>query len=98
MKFYHLMGFDCRQVEEHQQIQQELEKQQEKVASLQNLVVVVEDGVQDSSKFDSTSTTPDSFPPLPVFLHDLSEVDFNIPCSIIYFHSCPCFSVPFAIN
>lgn len=39
-----------RQVEEHKKLQVELEKQQEKVASLQNMVVIVEDGVQDDSE------------------------------------------------
>lgn len=37
----------CRCFEEHKKLQESLEKQQDRVSSLQNMVVIVEDGVQD---------------------------------------------------
>ena len=40
----------CRCFEEHKKLQESLEKQQDRVSSLQNMVVIVEDGVQDPGK------------------------------------------------
>jgi len=47
--FVKVCAFVIRCVEKHQELQNSLTRQEDQVVSLQNMVVIVEDGVQDTS-------------------------------------------------